>query len=121
MKRHQTIIWMGLLGLFLGQAASVADAADPAMLYGKWIEVFPNGNGMVTEFTASSIAHYPVDAARGPTETARQDDVTYADVDAGTIRINFKGGGGLLVVIKDANTVMLDFPGMGAHRLVRMQ
>jgi hypothetical protein len=110
-----------LAGLVLLWLSGAAYAADPASLYGKWIEKFPNGNGMVTEFAASSISYYPVDAAGKATEAPRQNVVTYLDLDAGTIRINFQGGGGLVVLVKDAQTIVLDSAGAGAHRLVRMQ
>jgi hypothetical protein len=97
-----------------------ARAADPASLYGKWIEKFANGNGMVTEFTPATLSYYPVDAAGRATEAARQNEVTYVDLDKETVRINLQGGGAVSVRLKDAQNIVLDYGGAGIHRLVRL-
>jgi hypothetical protein len=98
-----------------------AHAADPASLSGKWIEKFANGNGMVTEFSAAAIAYYPVDASGKATESPRENVATYRDLDPKTIRVELQGGGGILIRIQDKNTIQMDFPGMAAHRLVRLR
>jgi len=95
-------------------------AADPGSLFGKWIEKFANGSGMVTEFTAGTLSYYPVDAAGKPTEAARQNEVTYLDLDKETIRVNLQGGGAISVLIKDTKNIVLDYGGTGTHRLVRL-
>jgi hypothetical protein len=104
----------------LMMSAALAWSADPGSLYGKWLERFSNGSGMVTEFTATTLSYYPVDAAGKPTEAARENDVTYLDLDAGTVRVNLQGGGALSVLIKDPKNIVLDDGGAVSHRLVRM-
>jgi hypothetical protein len=115
--------WVGTglaaLGTLLALAGQTL-AADPAMLMGKWLEKFANGSGMVTEFTASTLSYYPVDAAGKPTEAARQNEITYLDLDKETVRINLQGGGSISVSVKDAKHIVLDYGGAGLHRLVRM-
>jgi hypothetical protein len=96
-------------------------AADPAVLYGRWIEKFANGNGMVTEFAAATLSYYPVDAAGKPTEAARQNEVAYIDLDKETVRVNLQGGGAISILVTDTRHIVLDYGGGGTHRLVRIQ
>jgi len=120
MRDHRQRGQAGLFLLLLGMFAGTAGAVEPGALIGKWIERFANGNGMVTEFTATTLVSYPVDAAGKPMSSGPPSPVTYRALDANTIKVEFGGGAGILVLIKDPNTLELDFPGMGAHRLVRM-
>ena len=109
-----------LVIVFATYAAS-SYAADPKSILGQWIEKFPNGAGMVTEFTAQSMESYPVDATGKRTASAGKFPVTYRDLDPSTIGVDFQGGGGgIMVMVKDANTIVLDFPGVGAHNLKRL-
>jgi hypothetical protein len=119
MKGHRGTKILCIL-VWLAVGMGVAEAADPARLYGKWIERFANGNGMVTELTASSISSYTVDREGQPTSEPHPTKVSCKEVDAGTFLLDFGDGTGFLVHVQDDQTIVLDFPGMGAHRLVRL-
>ncbi len=106
-----------LIGLVFAPAAH---AGDPSLLVGKWMEKFPNGTGIVTEFTPTTISFYPVDASGKPKAEPKPQEVTYRDLGQ-TIAIDFNGGGGIMALIKDHGSMVLMFPGMGSHPLVRMQ
>jgi len=56
MKPWVLLVMLAVASVF----ASPADTAPPASIFGKWMERFPNGGGMVTEFSTSSIVYYPV-------------------------------------------------------------
>jgi hypothetical protein len=100
--------------------ASAAAASDPNQIIGKWIERFPNGSGMVTEFTATTISSFGVDASGKQGAPPQTTKVTYKDL-GDSIGVNFAGGGGILVLVKGPNNIVLDFPGMGAHQLMRVE
>jgi len=70
------------------------------MLLDKWIERFPNGDGMVTKFTASAMVSYSVDSTGKSVAPVQPSAMSYRDL--------------------DAQTIVLDFPGTGSHRLVRV-
>src|SRR5579883_209542 len=100
-----------------------ATAADPNQIIGQWIERFANGNGIVTEFAADTISSRPVDAAGKSLPSSSLPPpmkVTYKDLGHDAVGIDFGGGGGIMVFIKGPNTIVLDFPGMGAHLLTRL-
>ncbi len=95
-------------------------AEDVNNILGKWIERFPNGNGMVTEFTANTISFYPVDEHNTPQQKPSSMAVTYKDLGE-TIGVNFQGGGGVIILPKDMDNIALDFPGVSARFLTRMK
>ena len=64
-------ILLGAVAAF-ALAASAAQADQPAAIFGKWIEKYPNGNGMVTEFADASISSYPVDRDGRPLGAPRR-------------------------------------------------
>ena len=97
-----------------------ATAADPAQLIGKWVEHLPNGAAMITEFTPTTISFYAVDPSGKPNTDPKPQDVTYRDLGE-TIAIEFKGGGGLMAMMKDQQSIILIFPGMGSRPLTRVQ
>jgi hypothetical protein len=99
--------------------ASVARATEPSQLFGKWIEKLPSGAQMVTEFMPTSISFYPVDRSGKAGAKSKPQDVTYRDLGQ-TIAIDFRGGGGIMAIIKDRDSAVLIFPGMGSHSLTRM-
>lgn len=99
--------------------ACAARAGDPAQLFGKWVEKLSNGAQMVTEFTPTSISFYGVDPSGKPGTASKPQDVTYRDL-GDTIAIEFKGGGGIMALIKDHDSMVLIFPGMGSHPLTRL-
>jgi hypothetical protein len=101
--------------------ATAAHAADPKLIFGVWIEKYRNGNGMVTEFTPQSMESYSVDAAGKRVKDVGKFSVSYRDLDPSTIGIDFQGGGGVMVLVKDHDAIVLDFPGMGAHPLKRVE
>jgi hypothetical protein len=112
--------------LFVGLVAATAvagaaHAAIPASVYGKWIERFPNGNGMVTEFTPAKVSSYPVDSAGNATASPTAIEVTYVDLGGPMVGVSFQGGGGAMVAEKTDDAITLDFPGVGAHELTRVK
>jgi hypothetical protein len=108
------------LGLLVaGALAGTAHAAVPSTVFGKWIERFPNGNGMVTEFTAASISSYPVDSLGRATAAPTAMPVSYVDLGGEIVGVTFKGGGGAVVAKTGDDAITLDFPGIGAHELMR--
>ena|SRR6266480_2262935 len=108
---------MIIFGLLFAQ---VAVAGDPSQLFGKWMEKLPNGAAMITEFTPTSISFYAVDQSGQPKTESKPQDVTYRDLGQ-TVAIDFKGGGGVMAMPKDQQTMILIFPGMGSHTLIRLQ
>jgi hypothetical protein len=115
--RVQTLMRLLALTATLLLYAVAASAADPNPILGQWIERFPNGRGMVTEFKPDSMESYIVDPSGKRLKDVGNFSVTYKNLDPSTIGINFKGGGGVMVIIKDSDTLILDFPGMGDHTL----
>lgn len=103
-------------------AAVPASAADPATIMGKWIERFKNGKGMVSEFTPTSIAYYPVDETGKALGEPKKALVTYKDLGGEDIAIVFPrdANGGIMVHRRSADAVTLDFPGMAARELTRL-
>jgi hypothetical protein len=117
---------MRVLPILLGGAAAVAlagaaSADQPAAIFGKWIEKFPNGNGMVTEFADASISSYPVDRDGRPLGAPTSMPVTYDDLGGPMIGVSFHGGGGAIVARKTQDAITLDFPGVGAHELAKVK
>jgi hypothetical protein len=106
-----------LFSLFIIRAAH---AADPTQLIGKWVEHLRNGAAMITEFTPNTISFYAVDPSGKPNTEPKPQEVTYKDLGQ-TIVIEFKGGGGLMAMMKDQQSMVLIFPGMGSHSLTRVQ
>jgi hypothetical protein len=101
-------------------AVGAARAGDPNTIFGRWIEKFPNGAGMVTDFTLQSMQSYSVDPAGKRLKDVGKFAVSYRNLGRSTIAIDFQGGGGVMVLVKDRDTIILDFPGMGAHTLKRL-
>ena len=111
------------LGVALATAiGGVSQAAVPSSVFGKWIERLPDGQAIVTEFTAASISCYRLDpngrATAAPTSLA----VTYLDLGGPMIGVSFNAGGGATVARKGADAITLDFPGIGGpHELTRVK
>lgn len=101
--------------------AGAAHADQPAAIFGKWIEKFPNGNGMVTEFADASISSYPVDRDGRPLGAPTTMTVTYDDLGGAMIGVSFQGGGGAIVARKTQDAITMDLPGVGAHELEKVK
>jgi hypothetical protein len=112
------IVW-GLV--FASALTGVSQAAVPSTVFGKWIERFPDGNGMVTEFTPAQVSSYPVDSFGKATAAPTAMPVTYVDLGGPMVGVAFSGGGGAMVAEKTTDAITLDFPGIGAHELTRMK
>jgi hypothetical protein len=112
-----------LLALAVGFAvcAGNAYAADPNSIFGRWIEKLPNRTGIVTEFKPQSIESYSVDRAGHRVKEVGNFSVSYLNLSLSTIGVVFPGGGrSILILVKSRDTIVLDFPGMGAHTLKRL-
>ena len=101
--------------------AGASQAAVPSTVFGKWIERFPDGNGMVTEFTPAQVSSYPVDSFGKATAAPTAMPVTYVDLGGPMVGVSFSGGGGAIAAEKTADALTLDFPGIGAHELTRVK
>jgi hypothetical protein len=117
---------MKISPILLGVAAAVAlggavHADQPAAIFGKWIEKFPDGNGMVTEFADASISSYPVDRDGRPSGEPTRMTVTYDDLGGPMIGVSFEGGGGAIVSRRSQDAITLDLPGVGAHELAKLK
>jgi hypothetical protein len=111
-----------VIGLLAASAfAGAAGAATPSTVFGKWIERYPDGNGLVTEFSAASISSYPVDQTGRATAEPTAMPVTYVDLGGPMLGVSFEGGGGAMVAEKGDDAMTLDFPGIGAHELTRVK
>jgi hypothetical protein len=106
-----------LIAIALLTLPGAASAADPKMLYGSWIEHLPDGGGMVTTFTETTISEVGVNAAGSPITTPMTLQVSYRDLGP-SIGVDFKDGGGLLVAVRGPAAITLAFPDAGAHDLV---
>jgi hypothetical protein len=98
-----------------------AAAADVAQLVGKWAtEKAENGNRMVFEFTPNTIASYGIDSSGkrlGDVTPSRE--ISYRDLGE-KIAIEFPDGSGIFASMKDAKTMTLILPGMGARELTKL-
>ncbi len=101
--------------------AGVAHADQPTAIFGKWIEKYPDGAGMVTEFADASISSYPVDRDGRPLGAPTRLAVTYDDLGGPMIGVSFHGGGGALIARKSDDAMTLDVPGVGAHELAKVK
>jgi hypothetical protein len=115
--RRAIVLSIIIVGLGSGLASQAN--ANPAQIYGRWVEEGSNGAEMVTEFTARSISSYGLDPSGNRVGKDNRSPVTYKDVDPSTVQVNFQTGGGLLVHIQDKDTITVDFPGMGSRMMTR--
>ena len=102
-------------GLVLPAAANPA----PAQVFGKWVEEGPNNTEMVTEFTATSARSYGLDQFGQRVGNSNRFPVTYKDLDPSTIEVDTPTGDRILLHIRDANTIDMEFPGVGMHLMTR--
>jgi len=106
-----------ILGLLFTQAAM---ASDPAQIFGKWVQKLKNGASMIIEFTPTTISFYAVDQSGNQKSQPNMQEITYRDLGE-SISIDFKGGGGIMAIVKDQQTVVIDFPGLTAFEVTRLQ
>jgi hypothetical protein len=107
-----------IVGASLG--APQAFAADPAAIVGKWVEKFPNGSGLVTEFTSSAIISYPIDKTGASTDTPSKSIVQYRDTGPSNIAVDFDGGGMIQVEVQSPDQILLHIPNEGAHQMTKL-
>lgn len=108
---------LGVVGLALG--SSFPAAADPAQIFGKWVEEGPNNTEMVTEFTATSARSYGLDQFGQRVGNSNKFSVTYKNLNPSTIEVDTATGDKILLHIRDANTIDMEFPGVGMHLMTR--
>ena len=106
--------------MILTTLAGAACAADPALVVGKWIEAYPGGVGQVTEFAPASVTTYSVDAAGKATAQPKTYAVSYKDLGGDSVAVVFSDGNGIALHRTGADSLLMDFPGAGAHALSRV-
>ncbi len=118
-----------LLAAFLVLLPVVAFADDSPVL-GRWTETLPNGKHMVTEFTPTTLSSTPTDDKGALLVQPNVFAVSYKPLghsDKGdSYEVDFdadkgKKKGGLMLFLKDRDSMLMDFPGMGAHNLTRVK
>jgi hypothetical protein len=112
--RCTIILGLGVVGLALGPAA-----ANPAQVFGKWVEAGPNNTEMVTEFTATTASSYGLDQFGQRVGNTNRFSVTYKDLNPSTIEVDTSVGDKILLHILDPNTIDMEFPGVGKHLMTR--
>ncbi len=125
------MFFAGLLCAAIFLAAPLyAETRNP--LIGKWVEKFANGNGMLTEFTETTISSASIDARGKIRPVGAPASITYKPLGYNKemgdgYAVDFvpqngmSGGGGILVYLKDSNTILMDFPGVGVHHMTRLK
>jgi hypothetical protein len=115
--RRAIALGLGVVGLALG--AGIADAASPGQIFGKWVETGPNGTEMITEFTGTTISSYGLDQFGKRIGNTSRFAVTYKDIDPSTIQVDTSAGDKILLHIRDADMIDMEFPGVGTHTMTR--
>lgn len=115
--RRTIALGLGVVGLMLG--AGIADAASPTQIFGKWVEQGPNGAEMVTVFTGTTVSSYGIDQFGKRFGNSNRFAVTYKDLDPSTIQVDTSAGDKILLHIRDADTIDMEFPGQGMHTMTR--
>jgi len=113
--RRTIALGLGIVGLAWNPAA----AASPAQVFGKWVEMGPNGTEMVTEFRATTASSYGLDQFGQRVGNSSRFSVTYKDIDPSTIEVDTEAGDRILLHIRSADTIDMEFPGVGMHLLTR--
>jgi|HubBroStandDraft_2_1064218.scaffolds.fasta_scaffold185223_2 hypothetical protein len=108
---------LGVVGLVLGLAPPAA--ANPAQIFGKWVELGPNGTEMVAEFTATTAWSYGLDQFGQRVGNNSRFPVIYKDVNPSTIEVDTRSGDKILLHVIDADTIEMEFPGIGTHTMTR--
>ena len=111
------ILGIGVIGLTLVSAFPAA--ADPARIFGRWVETGPNGTEMVTEFNARTILSYGLNQSGKRVGDGSRFPVTYKDLDPSTIEVDTRAGDKILLHLRDTNMIDMEFPGVGTHTLTR--
>jgi hypothetical protein len=116
------IIRLTILAFFLS-ISHLTFAAEPSMLFGKWKGQAPKAN-FIWEFTSSTMTYTAFDFSGKPLAEPNKANISYINLTDNSWGIDFKTtdgkpGGGIMVIIKDENNVVLDFPGAGGQTLTR--
>ena len=114
-RRVQTLIALALCCWATAAAASHLD-----QILGKWIERQPDGTAIVTEFTATTMSSFKVDASGQPTQPPAPVHVRYQELGE-AIGVNFDNGDSALVVVKRPDAIVLRYPGLAPHQLTRVE
>ena len=107
-----------LAAAILTAMASDALAADQSDLMGRWAERFPNGAAMIVMFSPTAISMFAETKDYQVKPIGQPQAVTYKAFEDG-INVEFQGGGGIVVILKDHDHASMLFPGMGSHNLTR--
>ena len=94
-------------------------AAGPTQIFGKWVETGPNNTEMITEFTATTAWSYGLDQFGQRVGNTNRFPVTYKTLNPSTIEVDTPNGDKILLHIRDANTIDMEFPGVGMHMMTR--
>jgi hypothetical protein len=112
-------ITLGLAAIGLMLGLPLPAVANPAQIFGKWVETGPNGTEMVTEFTAKTASSYGLDQFGQRVGNSNRFPVTYKDIDPATIEVDTQTGDKILLHIRSADTIDMEFPGQGMHMMTR--
>jgi hypothetical protein len=115
MKRYEArpLLLIALLAL-----SNPCHAANMRDVLGRWIEKHEHGK-LVLELSETTISYYPEDDKGNQLKSPQPMAITYKDLGGDSIGIEFQGGGGIMIFVKDSAHILMDFPGLGAHFLER--
>jgi hypothetical protein len=103
----------------VGLGLTLPAAADPSRIFGKWVEQGPNGTEMIAEFTPTTISSYGINQAGQRVGEGRRFPATYRDLNSSTIEVDVRTGDKVILHIRDADTIDMEFPGVGTHTMTR--
>ena len=115
--RRAIILSLAAAGLALGLTGPAG--ASPAQIFGKWVEQGPNNTEMVAEFTPTTISSYGINQSGQRVGDGKRFPATYKDIDRSTIEVDVRTGDKVILHIRDADTIDMEFPGVGTHTMTR--
>jgi len=104
---------------FVGLSLTFPATANPSQIFGKWVEQGPNGTEMIAEFTPTTISSYGLNEAGQRVGDGKRFPATYKDINPTTIEVDVRTGDKVILHIRDADTIEMEFPGVGTHTMTR--
>ena len=112
-------IIVSLVAVGLSLTSALPALANPAQIFGKWVEQGPNGTEMIAEFTPTTISSYGINQSGQRVGEGKRFPATYKDIDRSTIEVDVRTGDKIILHIRDADTIDMEFPGVGTHTMTR--